>query len=377
MTTAFDHLLALAPFGTPAEEKRTALLAAMAEAIRHHAQACPPYRRFLDRRGFDPAAPLKDLADIPYLPSAIFKTMQLSSVAQDKVVRTLTSSGTSSQIPSRVALDDVTRTRQVKALAMVLKHVIGPERRPFLVLDAAPSSAADTGQQELSARAAGMRGYLLAASEVTYVLEERAGVPTLSRERLATQVARLAATGKPFCLIGYTFVLYQHVILPLLREGMVQLPDNAFLMHFGGWKRLADAAVSRDVFMERLGQALGIEPHRVSNIYGFTEQLGVIYPDDSRGIKRAPVFSEIIVRDPVTLRPVADGESGLLEFITPLPHSYPGVAIMLDDMGRIVSREPGEDGRSGTGFEVLGRAAEAEVRGCGDTLPDRVYEVST
>ena len=41
----------------------------------------------------------------------------------------------------------------------------------------------------------------------------------------------------------------------------------------------------------------------------------------------------MIVRDPVTLQPVPDGTPGLLEFITPLPHSYPGIALLLAVVG--------------------------------------------
>ena len=89
----------------------------------------------------------------------------------------------------------------------------------------------------------------------------------------------------------------------------------------------------------------------------------------------APVYSEVIVRDPVTLESLPDGMPGLLEFITPLPHSYPGIALLLDDMGRIVSRDRKQGGRYGTRFEVLGRAQGSEIRGCGDTLPEQIYQV--
>jgi len=103
----------------------------------------------------------------------------------------------------------------------------------------------------------------------------------------------------------------------------------------------------------------------------------VIYADNGRGVRLAPVYAEVIVRDPVTLAPVPDGEPGLLEFVTPLPHSYPGIALLVDDIGRIASRDQGEDGRYGTRFEVLGRAKDAEIRGCGDTLPEQIYQVQT
>ena len=100
----------------------------------------------------------------------------------------------------------------------------------------------------------------------------------------------------------------------------------------------------------------------------------MIYPDDSQGVKRTPAYAEVLVRDPRTLKVVPDGNVGLLEFVCPLPHSYPGIAVLLDDMGRIVSRDPAGARysgarRDGTGFEIVGRAERAETRGCGDTLP--------
>lgn len=373
MKNAIDYLLGLQPFGTSPQEKDRALRAAMEVAIRHHASACAPYRRFLDRRGFDPERPLDSLADIPFLPAPIFRSKQLLSVPPADVVRTLASSGSSSQTPSRVALDGLTRARQMKALAAVLKEVCGAERRPFLVCDIKPNP--QVKDMELSARVAGVRGYLMAASEINYVMKQEAGTLTLSRSRLLDEIKRLSHTGQSFCILAYTYVLYQHVVLPLLQAGAIQLPKNAKVIHFGGWKRLLDQAVPRAVFMDGLTKAFGIEPQQVYDIYGFTEQLGVVYPDDGFGVKRIPVFAEVIIRDPITLEVLPEGETGFLEFVTPLPHSYPGVAVLLDDMGRLVRHISGENGEPTLGIELMGRAARAEIRGCGDTLPERYYQM--
>jgi hypothetical protein len=80
-----------------------------------------------------------------------------------------------------------------------------------------------------------------------------------------------------------------------------------------------------------------------------------------------------LVRNPRTLEVVPDGAVGLLEFICPLPHSYPGIAVLLDDMGRILACGSAKDSTAQTSFEVVGRAERAEARGCGDTLPKQVY----
>ncbi len=204
----------------------------------------------------------------------------------------------------------------------------------------------------------------MAATEQEYALTRNGDRLVLDRDKVRAAIARWTAAGKSFCLLGYTYLLYEHVVRPLADKGeRIELPPSTFVVHFGGWKKLQRQAVSKTLLNERTTAVFGLPPASIVDIYGFTEQLGVIYPDDAGGVKRAPTYAEVLVRDPRSLEVVPDGDVGLLEFVCPLPHSYPGVAVLLDDMGRIVSREPS------TGFEIVGRAEKAEPRGCGDTLP--------
>ena len=370
MASAIDELLRQAPYAKQPGEHRELLCEAMGEAIRHHYANCSSYAKWFRRQGADPEAAIRDLAEIPYLPVSIFKRLNLQSVEETDIVRVLRSSATSSQTPSRVVLDRVTRDRQMRTLATLLSALMGSARRPFVVLDAAAAQGADV---ELSARVAGMRGYLMMASETHHVFETPAGQLELNEEKLREIVEGLR---EPICVIGYTYVLYQHVVAPLLRTGRpVSLPAGSMVVHFGGWKRLEKHAVDRTRLNADTSRVFGVPETSIRDIYGFTEQLGVIYPDDGRGVRLAPVYSDVIVRHPVTLESLPDGAPGLLEFLTPLPHSYPGIAVLLDDMGRIVSRDEERDGRYGTRFEVLGRAKGVDVRGCGDTLAEQVYQV--
>ena len=372
MSSATDDLLNLPPYGLPPEVKSAALLPAVREQIAHHREHCPPYARWLRHLGFDPQTPLRGLADVPWLPVGIFKRLYLSSVAESQVVRVLTSSGTSSQVPSRIPLDQTTRNRQMKALGAILAHRLGGQRRPFLIFDAPPEkdTAAD---RQLSARVAGMRGYLLAATEQEYALRREGHHLRLDRDKVLALVRRWSAEGKPFCLLGYTYLLYECVVRPLREEGLrIELPPSTFVLHFGGWKKLRGQAVTKPLLTDHAAAVFGLAAGSIVDIYGFTEQLGVIYPDDPHGVKRAPTYADVLVRDPRSLEIVPDGAVGLLEFVCPLPHSYPGIAVLLDDVGRILARDPAGDGSQGTAFEVLGRAERAEARGCGDTLPATV-----
>jgi phenylacetate-coenzyme A ligase PaaK-like adenylate-forming protein len=367
---ATEELLRQAPYATHPGEHRELFRSAVREAIQHHGAMCPPFAKWYKKQGADPDAHIEDLTKVPYLPVSIFKRLALKSVEESDVVRVLKSSATSSQIPSRVVLDRITRDRQMRCLAVMMGAMMGSKRRPFVVLDGGATQGSD---MELSARVAGLRGYLMMASETHYALDANL---ELNADKLQELFNQFHVRRLPVCIIGYTYMLYQYSVVPLLRAGRrLKLPPDSMVLHFGGWKRLERQAVDRARLNAEVQEVFAMDEPCIRDVYGFTEQLGLIYPDDGRGVRLAPVYSDVIVRDPVTLEPVPDGTPGFLEFITPLPHSYPGVALLLDDLGCIISRDQGDDGRYGTRFEVLGRAKGTEIRGCGDTLPEQVYAV--
>jgi len=367
-----DALLAVPPYGLAAGDKRTRLLAALNDAYRHHFQACAAYRRYCERRGCGADRTFADITELPYLPVQAFKenAALLRSVPEGQITARLNSSATSG-VPSSVDIDRITARRQVRALAAVIGEVLGPKRRPFLVLDVDPRSA---GPQGLGARSAAVRGFLNLAREARYFMAADPGGLLALREReFVEALERACAAGEPVAVFGFTFVLYAHAVLPLFKAGRrFQLPPGSHVIHIGGWKKLVDQQVSRSAFNATMESVFGVPPERVVDFYGFTEQMGVTYPDGPGGAKFAPAFADVIVRDPSTFRPVPDGQDGLLEFVTPLPFSYPGIAVLTDDVGVITGRDSTVDGWNGTRFQILGRAKKAEVRGCGDIMGDKV-----
>ena len=136
-----DDLIRGPQYARPQAEKDTALTAILQELCADVASRCPPYARFLARLGA-PAAQWRRLADIPPLPVAMFKRFLLSATPPERIVRTLLSSATTSQQPSRIVIDKTTAFRQARALVSVLKEHVGGRRRPLLALDAAESAAA-------------------------------------------------------------------------------------------------------------------------------------------------------------------------------------------------------------------------------------------
>ena len=99
--------------------------------------------------------------------------------------------------------------------------------------------------------------------------------------------------------------------------------------------------------------------------------MGLNYPDCPCGCKHESSYVKVLVRDVVTNEVLPAGEEGKLEFITPVPHSYPGNLVLTDDLGMIIDGEC-PYGRPGKRFKILGRLKKAEVRGCGDILSNKL-----
>jgi hypothetical protein len=97
------------------------------------------------------------------------------------------------------------------------------------------------------------------------------------------------------------------------------------------------------------------------------EQTGSIYIQCEQGHLHAPIFSDIVIRDPVDFNPLEIGQTGLIETLSLTPLSYPGHALLTEDLGRIEGEDDCSCGRLGKYFTVMGRLQNAEVRGCSDT----------
>ena len=103
---SYEKLMISAPHSSNHLDKHSDFKRALIDSFDHHYNNCEPYRKLCNNRGWK--APLnKDFAleDFPYLPIEIFKHMQLSSVKNIKILKTLKSSSTSQQTPSKIFLD--------------------------------------------------------------------------------------------------------------------------------------------------------------------------------------------------------------------------------------------------------------------------------
>ena len=363
-----ELLLKEPPYTLPGEEKSRQLLEAIREELIFHFQHNSLYRRFCKRRNFDPTIFSGDLEEIPPIPAQVFKRLgpKLLSVGPESIKVRLHSSATSG-LPSTVLVDQITAKRQTRAMARVMVDYLGPKRCPFLILDIDPA----LNRESAGARISATKAYLNFASKATYVIDEL-GEQLVFNEISYKNFMSQQEPNQPVVIFGFTYVLYSTLVRDA-HQLEQKLPLGSKVIHIGGWKKLESEKVSKDEFNSACAELFGIEPTDVIDIYGFTEQMGLNYPDCEAGWKHVPAYAEILVRDAGSGEVVDAGEVGLLEFLSPVPHSYPGTAIITDDIG-VLDVNPGACicGREGTRFKVLGRAKKAEARGCGDVMSAKV-----
>ena len=360
-----DQLVKEQPFGQEHEMFLTSLM----EELCFHYDNNELYRAFCKNKNFNPYIFTGTLSEIPPVQVSVFKELgrQLNSVPKENIKLTLQSSATSG-IPSSVPIDTITSKRQARAMTKVIGDFIGNERKPFLIMDVDPTSGF---RHILGARYAAVSGYLNFASEAGYFLKvdennryyfDVDGIKSFI-EKIGEQSA---------VVFGFTYILYSEVLHPLSEKNIsFKLPKGSKIIHIGGWKKLEDEKINKEAFNDLASRVFGIEPVDVIDVYGFTEQMGLNYPDCPCGCKHTPLYSEVVVRDIITKEPLPVGQEGLLEFISPVPHSYPGKVVLTDDIGMIVEGDC-EYHRGGTRFKVLGRLKKAEIRGCGDILSSKL-----
>jgi hypothetical protein len=362
-----DALLASPPYSLSPEEKTLRLLEVWRAELELVCQRHAGLNNYIQHWPLDYRVATR-VADLPFLPVAMLKANPpLALVGPSEIKRTLTSSATTGQVPSRVVLDSQTARRMTKGVAAILQNFIGSSRRPYLVVDVPGATA---GKQELGARGAAIQGLQPFASEISYCLRiEGSGEFTLDRERLFKFAA--AHSSSSVLVYGFTYLLWNHLAKPLLAERACLGLTNVHILHSGGWKRLQDQSVDKKQFNEGLAQVFGCSPARVIDFYGLVENVGVIYPDCAEGNKHAPAFGEVVVRHPLTLEPVGKGETGLIQVCSVLPTSFPGHLLLTEDIGEVVALDECPCGRRGTAFRFVGRAPKSEVRGCGNIQTQR------
>ena len=359
----FEEITTIPPYSLNKDEKEKLLTERLTQLTEIHRENCPEYARILEAIGFEDNSG-NSYKDLPFLPVRLFKELELKSIPDGEVVKTMTSSGTTGQAVSKIYLNRDTSANQQKTMVKIVSEFTGSSRMPMIIIDC-PSVIKNRAM--FSARGAGILGFSIFGSTKIYALDDDMKLDVEGLKEFLEQ-----HKGERILMFGFTFMIWQHFYKELLRlkgEGVYFDLSNGVLIHGGGWKKLISEAVSHDEFHKRLKDVCGLE--NIHDYYGMVEQTGCIYMECECGHLHASIFSDVIIRRPEDFSEAEIGESGIIQVVSTIPESYPGHSLLTEDEGVILGEDDCPCGRKGKYFKVNGRLKNAEIRGCSDTYADK------
>lgn len=335
---------------------------AMKSNLTFHMQHCPEYRDILETLNFDMHSlkSIRDLVQIPPLPTSYLKNKTLLSKPYDKLLIKTTSSGTSGQ----KTLSGFDVSSAVYDLFMALNvfsfhRMISLQRTNYLVLGYQP----DSSNQTTMAKALKAYTLLAPAKKVEYALTVKEGVYRLNTNGLVDTVLAYERQNCPVRIVGSPAYFSMFTNELSARGIQIKLHKNSIVLLGGGWKTFLADEISKEELYQTAQRTLGIRYENFKDHFSTAEH-PVNYVACRQQHFHVPVFSRVIIRDVHTLAPVPDGTPGLLNLITPLLSNAPYGSILTDDIAVMSSGNSCECGISSPYFELIGRAGFARVRTC-------------
>lgn len=313
-----------------------------------------PYRRLCEARGVSPES-LGDWRQIPAVPAAAFKEFELTSLAPSECVAVFHSSGTTEHRPSRhFHSADSLAVYEAALRPWFARHVLPTAWsafRPAMVCLAPPPQLAPHSSLVhmfacVSATFGGSGSRFLATvgADKAWQLDSAAALDALREAESA---------GQSVVLLGTAF-MFVHLLDELARRSLCfTLPPGSRLMETGGYKGRSRELPKAELHA-LLTDRLGVPPESIVCEYGMSELSSQAYSlVANHSVFHFPPWCRAFVVSPETGREVPDGETGLLR-IFDLANVGSVLALQTEDLAV----------RRGDGFELLGRAAPAEARGC-------------
>ena len=343
------------PFNLTSLEKEKKFLKIFRDIINFHYKNCKNYKKILDEIYSD-FRKSDSLIDLPFLPTSIFKNHNMLSVKKDKIIKTISSSGTSGKTVSKIFLDKKNSINQTKVLNKIVSHYIGKKRLPMLVFD---KQNILKDRNLFSARGAAILGFSVFANDITFALNEN---DQLNKQNIRNFLNK--HKDQNYLIFGFTSIIWEKFYKELKNDKNNFSFENGILIHGGGWKKLESKKVTNKIFRQKIKKKLKV--NRIHNYYGMVEQTGSIFFEcDKCGFFNTHNFSEIIIRDS-NFNSVEDGKVGIVQLFSVLPSSYPGHILLTEDIGYISNKNDCSCSYLGKRFKILGRVKNAELRGCSD-----------
>jgi hypothetical protein len=177
--------------------------------------------------------------------------------------------------------------------------------------------------------------------------------------------------GRPVILLGTAFAFVHFLDHAVQKKWKFLLPPGSRIMETGGYKGKS-REMSKSALYEFMEKILSVPRNYIINEYGMTEMGSQFYDNiliSARSGVKKPVFKIIPpwvrtrILNPLTLEKQSPGEIGILQHYD-LANRSSVMALLTEDLGI----------KTDEGFEILGRAPQAEPRGCSIGAEERLLK---
>ncbi len=332
-------------------------------------EANSPYRRFCQSRRISPDI-VKQWTQIPAIPAAAFKEIEVSCLPIAERTNVFHSSGTTVQKPSRhFHSPESLKTYEESLWAWFRAHVLDDGRRkaPGLQLVALTPPPSEAPHSSLVHMFECVRQRIGEPKSAFVGRLSGDGAWALDFDAALVRLKSRAETQNPVLLLGTAFSFVHLLDVMKNRQVQLALPDGTRIMETGGYKGRS-RSMPRSELRSFMTRQLGVPASHIVCEYGMSELSSQAYdrkvpiaphglPNRSSELEvrtfRFPLWARAHVISPETGYEVEEGETGLLR-IFDLANIWSVMAIQTEDLAV----------RRGNGFELLGRAMESEPRGC-------------
>jgi hypothetical protein len=356
-----------------------------------------PYRRICESRGLKPGK-VGHWSAIPAVPTAAFKELELTCLPPDQRTTVFHSSGTTGQRPSRHWHSAASLALYEASLwPWFERHVLGVVGQAFQPAGAGDfpvaRSAHQTGKsgepadRNVCPTSAGNWDLAILTpppeaapnSSLVHMFESvrrrvgagaaqflgglaAEGAWTLDAVRVEAVLRAAVESERPMVMLGTAFN-FVHLLDDLAaRNVCLTLPPGSRVMETGGYKGRS-RELAKPELHALITKHLGVPRSHIVCEYGMSELssqaydgvAGAEYQSPEPGTRRFsfPPWTRVQIISPETGREMAEGETGLVR-IFDLANVFSVLAVQTEDLAI----------RCGIGFELIGRAAAAEPRGC-------------
>jgi hypothetical protein len=311
------------------------------------------YRNICEARGLTPEA-VDHWTQIPAVPAAAFKEVELTSLAPHERIVVFHSSGTTAQLPSRHFHNaESLPVYEASLWKWFAQNLLSNSefRIPnseLLILTPSPEQSPHSSLVHMFETVRRKIGGTDEPAGRAEFLGTLAADGTWTLDFDAT-IAALRDNSKLILGTAFSFV---HLLDYLAERNVrVKLPAGSRVMETGGYKNRS-RSMPKAKLHALITNWLGVARENIICEYGMSELSSQAYAV-SGGVFQFPPWAHAQIISPETGREVSDGETGLIR-IFDLANVFSVAAIQTEDLGI----------RRGDGFELIGRAPLTEPRGC-------------